>query len=347
MIEDIKDDKKIEKIENQKFFKTLSSNDLYTSLSIVIKSKSVFTNSSIINKAKYKAAKDLGISASAYSKYLTFLEGLGWIEKGEGNSYRFIKFQTILKNFCENTGLVITKHQLLKSGFENKSIKEIKAHILCYLVEDNIIARQRFKIEKKREIRSLINRLQPTDFNGELKKELSFFLNKKDYSKLKKLLKKNENSFERVVEMLRKEKRSELDKRVMVSVRLISDKLKVSHRTATLIISDLKDKFGYNAKEHIMWVKGCNMNQSDALRVRFPNAFIIELPFYGITKVSFGTELSLKKISPINHILFPNKKSFDILSNSYSNKKVFAWNEVRLKRIVKNGNSKVNTPAVV
>lgn len=195
--------------------------------------------------------------------------------KEEEKCYRVIKFTDILREYNNETDLIILQHNLLSK----KSIdtKEIQKELENILVEDNVVAPQEFKInQKKRDISILKQVLFRTEKN-------ETFLDKKEFNRFKKLRKDEKTS----VDYLNRLEKS-LSDDIRTSARHLATILKISHTKANQIICNLSN---FQRKERILWVNGANVDQVYALRKKFPSATIYPMVSLNKTKIHFGSSL--------------------------------------------------------
>lgn len=317
-------------LENDTQLKELCINRLYKCLALCTLIKANFNSSHVKDDAIYKQAKSLNLNNNTYKKILDDLILIGWVTKSKGNSYTFLKFRTILKNYCEYKNIVVKEHELINSKNKNKSIQEIVDEIKCYQVIDNEIAQQLSVIERQAKTNALLEKIK-TEKNSHKRPWYS----KSEYKGIKSLIKKF-GSIKSALSHYNKNKgNNELSDRCFISVRLIAKKLGISIFNAWKIIKKLP-QYGLHTKIQIIWVDGNSDLVVQMCQDRFPTAHVVACPYYKKTKISFGTEVSLSPLGDNSFKKFqkPNGEDFKIYSNHTHSKYTFLGSISRGKGFV-------------
>jgi hypothetical protein len=232
---------------------------------------------SLILGADYKNAKNLGLSVATYKKYIQICLNSGWITREPyKNGYRVINFAKILREIHQKTNLFVGKHSLIE-GNKSTNTKEVENEITDLLMLDNIIKPQQFQIKKKQQFIDDVNFLSnPTEESQKTHKITS---------SQKKIMKMGVKCAEKEV------KNMIPNKRLITSARHTSRKIGISVSKAN---KKLNSSLIFERNEIYKTYQGVNFALVDHLKEKYPKACIIPMLHVGLTKVSFGSELTLR-----------------------------------------------------
>lgn len=227
------------------------------------------------NQAKYKLAQRFGIHPTTFIKYLNICLENGYIRFDEvNNCYVATKFDSIIKDYFDNTGNYFSKHKILKS--KDLNFKNILIQIEKHIVYDNVIARQEFKIKTNGEKVKAIKFLSQTE-------NKSF----RGYSKgfLNKILKNGLHCVEN------KELLSNYSDTIRTSARSASKQTGFSVCKSNKLLNNLDQ---YTRKIDSYWINGISFFKLEELRIKHPQAIIIPFVKYDKIKVCQGSIIERK-----------------------------------------------------
>jgi len=242
-------------------------------LSFVVCIKRYKVNSVLSSQAKYKLAQRFNIHPTTFIKYLNICIENGYIRfDAKNNCYVAIKFDSIIKDYFENTGNYFSKHKILQS--KDLNFKNILSQIESHIIYDNVIARQEFRIKTNGRKVSAIKQLSQTGKN-------SF----KGYSKsfLKGILKNGLNCVEN------KELLKNYSPTIRTSARSTAKQTGFSVCKSNKLLNNLDQ---YTRKIDSFWINGISFFKIEELRIKYPHATIIPFMKHDKIKVCQGSVLN-------------------------------------------------------
>ena len=267
-------------------------------------------NSVIITKKnKSKLSIKLGISIPTLNKYIQSAIDNKWIIPYKGN-LKVIRLKDLLKDFRLKTGLKVFQHGIISAG-KTTDFQSIQNEIIDILIVDNVVRPQKYRINRKKLILRRSKTILSTDNSIQLSREKR---NTKDNIKFSKIM-------------------ASIAKKVGIPAKMCDDMVKVckqlvfnrgnqldvvssARHTASIVglsktrsNKALRTSKKFKSHIHDQYIDLIHPEQYEAVKLEFPNACVIPMPFINKIAIRFG---SIIEMNDRSHIFDFKDKSLEL-----------------------------------